>query len=439
MRTSAVKICRILQEHGFQAVFAGGCVRDMLLGIDCHDIDIATSATPTEVMSIFNRTVPVGVSFGVVRVHMNGFEFEVATFRTDSKTSDGRRPDSVEFSSMGEDAKRRDLTINAIFYDPIAEKTYDFVGGLYDLEGKIIRFVGNPWERLEEDQLRALRAVRFSAKFNFVMEYDASRALKGAKLSSISPERIKDEFEKILLLENCVSAIRMLFDFGLLEQFLPEVVALNSARHSEKWHPEGNPFVHSLIVLEKTRERTSDVNALWGALLHDIGKPLVEKEIDGRITSHGHDEVGAKLAVDILKRLRASNSQIEEVEFIVSQHMRIKLAGEMSKSKLSRLKAEKHYENLKIVSMCDSMSTGLDGMLDWVDALDKVEEFKELPKPLVNGYDLITLGVLPGHRMGVILECLMDFQLEGMFGSKDDAIRFVKDVILSPSSGGVSR
>lgn len=430
MKESATKICKILQDHGFQAVFAGGCVRDMIMKLPFHDIDIATSATPKEVQNIFKRTVPIGESFGVIQVHMDGFQFEVATFRTDSKNSDGRRPDSIKFSSMEEDAKRRDLTINALFYDPITEKIYDFVDGRKDIMNKILRFVGDPKERLEEDQLRSLRAIRFMSRFNLHYEdFETREAISEADLSKISMERVKSELDKMILDANCTRSFMLLDYFGLLRKIIPELSELKFANHNSDHHPEGNPWIHTMKVLSLVEERTNNINVLWGALLHDIGKPATEKLENGMYTNHGHDEVGAKIAVDILRRFKAPNSQIEEVEFLVSQHMRLKSAPVMRKSKIARLKAEKYYEDLRLLSECDSLATGIESNLDWTATLDEVEEYKELPKPLVNGYDLISLGMRPGTTIGRILSLLMDSQLEGKFKDRDEALHEAKILV----------
>lgn len=437
MKDTAKTVCKILQDNGFQAVFAGGCVRDLLLDQPFHDIDIATSATPAQVMQVFQNTVPIGEAFGVVQVHMDGFQFEVATFRADSTGSDGRRPDSVEFSSMEEDALRRDFTINAMFLDPITEELFDFVGGKHDLEHNMLKFVGVPEDRLKEDELRALRAVRFSSKYQLNMDNSSFLALVGANLSRVSTERIKDELDKILLIQKPSLAFQLMKLTHMLEKVLPEVHALIDSNHSSQWHPEGGPYRHTMIVLDIVRKQTDDLNTLWGTLLHDIGKPSTQVLDDGDWTSHNHENVGADMVVPLLKRFKASNEQIAEVEFLVRNHMRIKKAREMRKAKLARLKANKYFDHLLLLSVADSMSSGRESKLDWVDALDRVETYKRLPTPYVTGMDLISFGMKPSKEMGVLLKETMDKQLDGDFGSKEDALRYVSSV-LNKSATGIS-
>lgn len=429
MKDTAKKVCKILQDNGFQAVFAGGCVRDLLLDQPFHDIDIATSATPAQVMQVFQNTVPIGEAFGVVQVHMDGFQFEVATFRTDSTGSDGRRPDSVEFSSMKEDALRRDFTINAMFLDPITEELFDFVGGKHDLEHKMLKFVGVPEDRLKEDELRALRAIRFSAKYMFYMDSPSFCALTDVDLSRISAERIKDELDKMLLIQKPSLAFKVMKYTHMLEKVLPEVHALIDSNHSSKWHPEGGPFTHTMIVLDTVREQTGDLNTLWGTLLHDIGKPSTQMLDDGDWTSHNHENVGADMVVPLLKRFKASNEQIAEVEFLVRNHMRIKKARVMRKAKLARLKANRYFDHLLLLSIADSASSGLGDKLDWVDALGRVEAYKQLPTPYVTGMDLISLGMKPSKEMGTLLKETMDKQLDGDFRSREDALRYASSVL----------
>jgi len=426
MIITATRVCKRLQDNGFQAVFAGGCVRDILLKQKYNDIDIATNATPEQVEKYFNKVIPIGESFGVMQVHANNFQFEVATFRNDSEYLDGRRPKCIAFSSMEEDALRRDFTINALFYDPISKKTFDFVNGKKDLENKMLRFVGDPNKRLEEDQLRALRAIRFASKLGFVVEPNSKEALRHAILGKLSAERIKSELDKMLLIKKPSVAFNMVNEFGLLKKILPEVYPLVHAKHNRTFHVEGEPWEHTLIVLDNVRKKTNNLNVLWGALLHDVGKPATEKHEIDRITNHGHGEVGASISNALLRRLRASNEQIKEVEFLVSNHMRIKNAGAMKKSKIARLKAEKYFDNLKLLAIADSKASPMSGRLVWVDELDKVEEFKKLPTPFITGIDLIAMGMEPGPKMGELLTNIMDLQLEKKITSKKEALDVVR-------------
>lgn len=241
-KDAALQIISTLQKAGFEAVLAGGCVRDELMGLEPHDFDVASNATPDEVISLFDKTIPVGKQFGVVRVLIDGIETEVATFRSDSKESDGRRPDSVEFSSMEEDAKRRDLTINGLFLEPFSGKIFDFVGGQEDIKNKIIRFIGDPKERIDEDRLRVLRVIRFAARFDFTIDKNTLRAIKlnAHRIHDVSMERIKDEFDKMLKQERPSEAILLLKETGLLNETLPELLPLWDTPQSTKWHKEGS-------------------------------------------------------------------------------------------------------------------------------------------------------------------------------------------------------
>lgn len=425
---AAKYICNRLQNEGYQAVFTGGCVRDALLDRDCHDIDIATDACPEVVSRIFAHTKCVGEAFGVVLVGRGKFKFEVATFRTDSADSDGRHPDYVVYSTMEEDAKRRDFTCNALYYDPVTDKLHDFVGGMEDIEDKALCFVGDPATRLKEDQLRALRAVRFAAQLGFTPDWQALLALQHASTDKLAPERVKMELDKILLTPKPSVAFALMELTGLLEKVLPEVSPLVTSHHNPEFHPEGNPWKHTKIVLDIVRSKSTNLPVLWGALLHDVGKPATEMWEDGKVTNHGHDEVGASIAVGLLRRLRASNDLIDEVEFLVLNHMKIKHAKEMRKAKLRRLLSSPFAADLLALSIADSEASPVTSRLDWI-YFDLGETVSDLPKPLVTGRDLIALGVKPGPAMGALLTKLMDRQLDDEFANKDDALFAAKELV----------
>jgi len=438
----AKKIVSVLQNNGFEAVFAGGCVRDSLLQLIPKDIDIATSATPNEVESLFKNTIPVGKQFGIIIVVIDGEEFEVATFRTDSKSSDGRRPNSVEFSSMEEDAKRRDLTINSVFFDPIKEKLYDFVGGKKDLESGLIRFVGHSVDRIEEDKLRILRAVRFAAKFNFDFEEETMKSLlfnSHRVMGNVSAERIKDELDKMLLIKKPSIAFNIMKDLGILKFILPEIDRLDYIPQSKKWHSEGNVWVHTMMVLDEARIMTDDLGVLWAALLHDVAKPhtmLIKN--DGSISNHGHEKKGMYIWVqDIARRFKVSNKEEYKVAWLIENHMKPNIALDMKKSTLYKLISEEFFDELIILCKADNASSfpadperedkkeaGVIFLDSLKYTLEATNEHK-LPKPLLTGKDLINLGLKPGPQFREILDEVFDLQLEGSFSDKNAALDYV--------------
>lgn len=437
---NAKNIVTELQFRGFEAVFAGGCVRDMILGLKPKDIDIATSASPDEVESIFKHTIPVGKQFGVVRVMLNGEEFEVATFRTDSKDGDGRRPDSVEFSSMEEDAKRRDLTINALFFDPIKEEIFDFVGGREDLKNGVIRFVGNPIDRIEEDKLRMLRAIRFAAHLQFDIEdNDIKFTLRDNAhrvMGNVSMERIKDEMEKMLLCNSPVRAMNMMKGFGLMKFIVPELERLDFSQQSTKWHSEGNVWVHTMGVLKEVAKNTRDIDVLWAALFHDIAKPHCMKiHEDGHISNHGHEALGVSIFGEIANRMKFSTKSKEKIGWLIKNHMKAHIAQQMKTSTVRKFINEEHFDSLLILTKADSKASIPDdkGREDHKEAgIVFLEVFKTtdeaLPKPLISGRDLISEGLKPGEVFKFVLSDIFDLQLEGKISTKEEAIVSAKKI-----------
>jgi len=398
MMQEAKNVVLTLQNAGFEAVFAGGCVRDKLLGLDAKDVDVATSATPDQVESLFKWTVPVGKAFGVVVVLQGGFEFEVATFRTDSKESDGRRPDSVSFSSMEEDAKRRDLTVNSMFLDPVTDEVHDFVGGMEDMLSQVVRFVGDPQERVEEDKLRMLRVVRFAARLDFDVDPATFEAVKrnAHRVKDVSVERVKDELDKMLLCKKPSVAFEMLRSTGLLKQVLPEVDCLWDSEQSPKWHSEGNCGIHTMMVLDATREKTDNLSTLWAALLHDVGKPATAVVNEkGNITNHGHDKLGAEMTDRMMREMKASNSERETVVALVADHMKAGEAKKMKKSTLRRFVAQSHFQELMNLFQADCESSmpadpdREDKKLDGVHFLREFAESFEEPAKLLDPLILI--------------------------------------------------
>lgn len=435
-KTCATSICQRLQNLGHLAVLAGGCVRDMLLGLDPKDFDIATSATPDEVETLFEHTVAVGKQFGVIVVRESGFEFEVATFRTDSIASDGRRPESVAFSSMEEDAARRDLTINALFFDPVSEELFDFVNGKLDLDAGVIRLVGAPVQRIAEDHLRIMRVVRFASRFGFVIADSTAKAVRGSVklLHDVSAERIKDELDKMLVSADPGGAIKMLHRLGILAEVLPEVAALDGAEQSARWHAEGDVFVHTLMVLAQTRRLTDDLPTLWGALLHDIGKPATAAlNKHGNICNHGHEFVGERMAEEILRRLKAPVKDIRKVKFLVREHMRVKNVSKMKRFKVRRLAASEWIWDLVKLGEADAKSSipadprMNEGKMAWKDVLMALEDEVGLglPRAVLSGDDLVAMGFKPGPAFAEVLDKVQEMQLEDKILTTEDAKAFV--------------
>ena len=453
LRETAIGIVKRLKEKGFSALFAGGCVRDMLMGNIPEDYDIATDARPDEIINIFKRTVPIGIHFGVVLVMENDFEFEVATFRSDGTYSDGRHPDTVTFCDARGDALRRDFTINGMFYDPIEDKRFDYVGGEDDLKAGLIRAIGNPFERFDEDRLRMIRAVRFACRFDFQIEGQTAEAIKKFhdKVLTVSRERIRDELRKTLTGPNPDTSIKMLDDLNLLHEILPEVTAMKGVEQPENFHPEGDVFTHTLLTLTKLadgrkatdtgEEHHPDSNGsskknLYGSwelamavLLHDIGKP-VTFEIADRIRFNNHDSVGAKMAGKICDRLRMSNAEKERITWLVKMHLYLRHAQEMRVSKLKRLFAHEGYPELAELYKVDSLAStaNLDDYNFCQNMFEelKVEEIK--PEPLITGNDLIALGLKPGPIFSKILDAIKDEQLEQKITTREDALKKAKEL-----------
>jgi tRNA nucleotidyltransferase/poly(A) polymerase len=427
MKTNAIYIVKKLQAFGYKAVFAGGCVRDMLLNKKPHDYDIATSAKPEEVISLFNRTKSVGQSFGVVLVRLGGVDYEIATFRSDGEYIDGRHPDSIKFSTMEEDAKRRDFTINSIFYDPIKNKYYDFVGGLNDIKTKTLRFVGNPNFRIKEDSLRMLRYVRFIAREGLNYNLSDLNYIKNNSelIRKISNERIREELIKILSTNRSKIGLELLEKTFLLKETLPEIDILKYEEQDPYWHPEGNVFNHILCALDHVENYNYIIKL--AVIFHDVGKPKTHKIIDGRITNHSHHSVGSEITEEVLKRLKFSNKEIGHIVWLVHNHM--VTPSLLKKSKLKRLLSHEYIEDLIKVMAADKL--GSHNNIYEVKFLEqKLQEWEPdeiKPEPLVNGKDLISLGFKPGIIFKEILNKISDLQLEGILNTKDDSITYIKN------------
>jgi len=426
----AASVVRKLQDNGFVAYFAGGSIRDALRGTAPKDIDIATSAKPNEVQELFRRTIPVGVQFGVVRVLEGDFEFEVATFRSDGIYLNGRHPQSVEFSTPEKDAFRRDFTVNGIFYDPVKDKVIDFVGGREDLGRKLIRAIGLPSERFAEDRLRMLRAIRLASALAFEIESGTWSAIRAEanEILVVSPERVRDELLKILVDAHRLRGFDLLDKSGLLAAILPEVEALKGCEQPEQFHPEGDVFVHTRMMLGLLGPEANGVQAL-SVLLHDIGKPPTRSFDPGdqRIRFNGHDKVGAEMAEQVMTRLRFSRHEINVVVEAVRNHMIFKDVKQMRPAKLRRFMARPNFEIELELHRVDC--AGSHGDLENHQFLvNKASEFAReplIPPPLIRGDDLIALGLKPGPRMGQLLEAIQTAQLEGEVTTREEALELL--------------
>jgi poly(A) polymerase len=427
-RALATDIVRRLRAAGHEAYFAGGCVRDQLLGREPLDYDVATSASPDTVRALFPHTVPVGAQFGVILVIEKDQSFEVATFRSDDAYVDGRRPSGVHFGSAREDALRRDFTMNALLLDPLTGQVTDFVGGEQDLRAGVLRAIGDAKARIAEDRLRMLRAVRFAARLGFVIEPATHAAIVAAAptITDIAAERIGDEIVMILTEGGARRGFELLAETGLLEPVLPEVAALRGVAQPADYHPEGDVWVHTLLLLGQLPPATSETLAL-GALLHDIAKPCCVGEHNSRITFYGHSSRGAEMAVAICQRLRRSRTTWERVHYLVHNHLRLVQAPNMRLATLKRMFREEGFAELLALARIDALASNRD--LQYVEFCqrrrDELAHEDIRPPRLLSGEDLMALGYAPGRAMGDILHALEEAQLEGQITTAEEARRFV--------------
>lgn len=427
---AALTLVRTLRQQGHEAFLAGGCVRDRLLGRKPKDFDIATSAHPHEVERCFPRTISVGKAFGVIRVRQQEHEIEVATFRSDGDYGDGRRPDSVGFTTAREDAQRRDFTINGIFYDPLNHRVFDFVGGLADLKRKLLRAIGDPAARFHEDHLRMLRAIRFVAQLGFRIESSTWKALcrKSSKIRMISPERIRDELTKLLTAPHGAEGLRLLQRSGLMRQLLPEIEALRGVPQPRAFHPEGDVFLHTLKVMRSLRH--PGPHLAWAALLHDIGKPQTfeKSRIRGRfrIRFPNHAKIGAERADSLLRRFMFSNASRETIVAMVANHMTFKDVKAMRLATLKRLLARPTFDEELELHRADCLGShgSLVNHRFLLRKRRKLSETEIRPTRLVNGNDLIAFGLKPGPNFGRILAMVEDAQLEGRVTNRKQALDF---------------
>ena len=432
---SATSVLLRLRELGHSAYFAGGCVRDLLLNIPPQDFDIATSAVPEQVMGSFPETLAVGAQFGVVLVVVRTPEsqpihIEVATYRSDVGYSDGRHPDSVRFSnSPEEDVQRRDFTVNGLLYDPPRSQVLDFVGGRADLERKLIRAIGEPHLRFREDKLRMMRAVRFAARLGYEIETNTLLAIRelAADIHQVSRERIRDELDKMLTEGRARRCFELLDRTGLLPQVLPEVAAMKGVAQPPQFHPEGDVWVHTLLLLEGL-EKGVPKSLAWGVLLHDVGKPPTFRVAPDRIRFDQHAEVGTKMAEAICRRLRFSNDVTEQVSALVANHMRFGDVKKMKESTLKRfMRLPRFDEHLELHRLDVSASHRDLSLHEFVkEKLENTPEEEIRPAPLITGSDLIEHGWKPGPQFKTILQAVEDAQLEGSLHTREEAISFVE-------------
>ncbi len=457
---AALEILQTLRARGYEAYFAGGCVRDLLLGRAPADYDVATSATPDVVLEMFPRTFAVGAHFGVVLVAPTaenaGFVTEVATFRSDLSYSDGRHPDAVRYTKTAEeDVRRRDFTINGLLLDPLRGGDFefashpsgkdkgaarvghpglrgavlDYVAGLEDLDAGVVRAIGRAEQRFEEDHLRMLRGVRFAARFGFDLAEETKRAIQllASRINVVSRERVRDELTKMLTEGHARRAFELLDETGLLKEVLPELARMKGVEQPPQFHPEGDVWIHTLMLLEQLEAGSSETLA-WGALLHDVGKPPTFKRAPDRIRFDGHVEVGVAIGAEICRRFRFSNEETRQVLALVENHMRFMDAQRMKESTLKRFfRLERFEEHLALHRMdCLAASGNLE---NWEFAREHFHSMPASvvrPQPLITGRELIAAGYPPGMRFREMLRAAEDAQLEGTVATTEEALKLVR-------------
>ncbi len=440
----ATSIVQTLRQRGFEAYLVGGCVRDLLLGREPEDYDIATSAAPEQVMGIFPETYAVGAQFGVVLVPLpeasvghdvsarsspKSRTVEVATFRSDIGYSDGRHPDEVRFSrDPAEDVARRDFTINGMLLDPVSGEVLDFVGGRADLAAGIIRTIGDPEKRFAEDKLRMLRAVRFAARFEYGIDPATFAAMQklAPQIQAVSRERVRDELTRMLTEGHARRAFLLLDESGLLQEVLPEISAMKGVEQPPEFHPEGDVFVHTLLLLENL-PHPCPLTLAWGALLHDVGKPPTFRVAE-RIRFDNHVEVGVKMAEEICRRLRFSTDETEQILALVDNHMRFGHVYRMKESTFKRFLRLPVFDEHLALHRADCLASHRN-LSTYEFVRQKREEVPPAnlrPAPLVTGDDLIAAGHAPGPKFREILTAVEDAQLEGRLSSRDAALEFVR-------------
>jgi poly(A) polymerase len=437
-RDFATSVVRRLREAGYQALWAGGCVRDELLGLTPTDYDVATDARPEEVRRLFRRTIPVGASFGVIEVlgpqTREGFlKVQVATFRADGTYSDGRHPDEVVFSSAREDALRRDFTINGMFFDPLDGRLLDFVGGREDLAARILRAIGDPAARFAEDKLRLLRAVRFATRFDLTLHPDTQAALKAMadQITVVSAERVAEELRRLLVCPQRARGMNLLYEVHLVSPLLPELLEMKDLPQGPPGAPTGDLWDHVLRVLDLLGPEPSFPLAL-AALLHDVGKRRTVGRTPDRYTFYYHEHVGCRMAAEIGRRLKLSNEERERVEWLVEKHQFLCAARNMQTSKLKRMLAHSGIRELLALHRADALASGRS--TDHVEYCERLlREWSEAdlnPPPVLTGHDLQRHGLEPGPSFKRLLDAVREAQLEGTVTSKREALELVDQLLI---------
>lgn len=429
---TSIEIIKKLRKAGFEAYWAGGCVRDILLGVKPKDFDIVTSAKPEEIETTLEHTIPIGKQFGVILTIADGHHFEVATFRSDSSYSDGRRPDAVLFTNAEEDAKRRDFTINGMFYDPIEDKILDYIDGQKDLENRLIRFIGKPAERLMEDHLRILRAVRFKNVLDFQYDPETYQALqKHASLliDKVSAERIRDELNKMIISPHAANAFQDMEDLGILKILLPEVQKMKGVAQPYKYHQEGDVWTHAMHSLASLPEESS-LALRWATLLHDIGKPETFS-VKERIRFDSHDRKSAEIAGKILNALHFERKTIDEVCWLVEHHMMVDSLLKMPEGRKRHWFLHPYFKNLVQLFEADVKGTTPSDM-DYVDQIKRqylffVRHTPKLPDPLVDGDEVMGIfGLKPSKKVAFILQKVREKQLTKELRTKKQALEWLR-------------
>lgn len=439
-REFATNIVARLRQEGFQALWAGGCVRDLILGLEPSDYDVATSATPEQVMAIFRRrTIPVGVSFGVVRVRdsQGGGEVEVATFRSDGAYVDGRRPESVVFSSPELDAQRRDFTINGMFSDPLSGEVIDYVGGRADLGARVLRAIGDPRARFQEDKLRLLRAVRFAARFRLTIDPATRAALVSMadQINVVAVERIAQELRRMLVHESRSHGVEQMLETGLAATILPPLTAMKGVFQGKPMQPEGDLWDHVRLVLEMLPPEPSFPLA-FAALLHDIGKPPTMALHKGRISFHNHEQVGRQIADSLCRQLKLSNSERERICWLVEYHQYLGHPRRLRESKLKRILAMPGIDELLELHRADALASfGSAPQVDYCRYYLEAQPSGPInPPPLLTGHDLVRHGLIPGNRFSVLLDQIREAQLDRIINSKREALDWLDAQLALPQS-----
>ncbi len=436
-RDFALEIVRCLREAGYQALWAGGCVRDELLGLAPTDYDVATDARPEEVRRLFRRTVAVGMSFGVIevlgpRTETGTLQIEVATFRSDVSYSDGRHPDQVVFSSAREDALRRDFTINGMFFDPVEGRLIDYVGGQEDLRAQILRAIGDPPSRFTEDKLRMLRAVRFATRFELNIEPATATAIQAMapQINVVSAERIAEELRRLLVHPSRARGVNLLYELGLAAVLLPELLPMKGLRQGPPDAPTGDLWDHVLRVLDLLGPEPSFPLAL-AALLHDIGKPRTLGRTPDRYTFYYHEHVGRRMASEICQRLKLSNDERERIEWLVEKHQFLCDARQMRTSKLKEMLVQPGIRELLALHRADALASGNStDHVDYCEQLLRQWTPAELnPPPLVTGHDLKELGLEPGPLFKRLLDAVREAQLDGTIKTRAEALELVRRLV----------